>query len=538
MSQRHAVPARGLDLLDVINPSKQADTVNFGARFGRMFADLPAATFGKTEGEVFKNLELLAAKMVASFDAPKDGPDDEESGIPSLYTYLGQFIDHDLTFDPDGSFQKQKDPNATEDFRTPAFDLDNIYGRGPGDQPYLYDEDGKHFLLGDPLMMGTAGARDLQRNGSGCALIGDPRNDENAIVSQLQGLFLRFHNRLVDEYPTLQFEEVQEIVRQHYQYLVMYDFLPRIVTASVLNKLKENGIYKADLLTIFKPAPVPFMPVEFSVAAYRLGHSMVRPGYRLNDAILLPIFPNPLGVNNQLFPPMPEGLVGFRRMVNDWGIDWARFIDLDPSLPYGKDPDDIEDDKNLDSDGRKKEKRPNFRRLQFAYRIDTSIVDPLGNLPKSVTGDQPPQKVPSLALRNLLRGVQFGLPSGEKVAEKLGVAPIDVTIGKGLKPPDPTQKPTSINDIKGTTEGIFDKNTPLWTYILAEAMAHQVEISIPVAGPPRKIWTPQLGPVGGRIVAEVFLGLAFSGRAPFNPAWKPVTPNYTLKDFVRFALGQ
>jgi hypothetical protein len=198
MSQRHAVPARGLDLLDVINPSKQADTVNFGARFGRMFADLPAATFGKTEGEVFKNLEFLAAKMVASFDAPKDGPDDEESGIPSLYTYLGQFIDHDLTFDPDGSFQKQKDPNATEDFRTPAFDLDNIYGRGPGDQPYLYDEDDKHFLLGDPLMMGTPGARDLQRNGSGRALIGDPRNDENAIVSQLQGLFLRFHNQDLD----------------------------------------------------------------------------------------------------------------------------------------------------------------------------------------------------------------------------------------------------------------------------------------------------------------------------------------------------
>ena len=68
-------------------------------------------------------------------------------------------------------------------------------------------------------------------------------------------------------------------------------------------------------------------------------------------------------------------------------------------------------------------------------------------------------------------------------------------------------------------------------------MAHQVEISIPVAGPPRKIWTPQLGPVGGRIVAEVFLGLAFSGRAPFNPAWKPVTPNYTLKGFRSIRAG-
>jgi hypothetical protein len=114
---------------------------------------------------------------------------------------LGQFIDHDLTFDPDASFQKQKDPDATEDFRTPAFDLDNVYGRGPGDQPYMYDTDQKSFLLGDPLFLGADGARDLQRNGAGRALIGDPRNDENVIVSQLQGLFLRFHNRLVKRNP-------------------------------------------------------------------------------------------------------------------------------------------------------------------------------------------------------------------------------------------------------------------------------------------------------------------------------------------------
>src|ERR1700722_14362016 len=236
MSQRHAVPARGLDLLDVINPSKQTDTVNFGARFGRMFADLPAATFGRTEGEVFKNLEFLAAKMVASFDAPKDGPDDEESGIPSLYTYLGQFIDHDLTFDPAASFQKQKDPSATEDFRTAAFDLDNVYGRGPGDQPYMYDPDGLSFTLGNPITGGHVKAHDLQRNPAGRALIGDPRNYENSIVSQREGVFLQFHNRAVRD-PGKRakpvFEQIQTFVRRHYQYIVINDFLPRIVNAKV-----------------------------------------------------------------------------------------------------------------------------------------------------------------------------------------------------------------------------------------------------------------------------------------------------------------
>src|SRR5471032_1718888 len=105
--------------------------------------------------------------MVSEEDDPKDGADDEESGIPALYTYFGQFIDHDLTFDPDASFQKQKDPDATEDFRTPAFDLENVYGRGPGDQPYMNDTEQKTFLVGDPLSYRADGARDLQRNGAG-----------------------------------------------------------------------------------------------------------------------------------------------------------------------------------------------------------------------------------------------------------------------------------------------------------------------------------------------------------------------------------
>jgi hypothetical protein len=527
MSAQHGKGPRGL-ILKVVNGERPAGPPSWTARFGRMFPDIPEATYGKSAEESKKNLAELAEKMIAPFDPPKDGPDDEESGIPALYTYFGQFIDHDLTFDPNSSFQKEKDIDAEIDFRTPAFDLDNVYGRGPGDQPYLYDEDGKSFLLGDPLTLGSKGARDLQRNGQGRALIGDPRNDENAIVSQFQGLALRFHNRMVQENPDMDFEAIQALVRHHYQYVVVNDFLPRIVTSSVLEALQTNEVYDPAKLTQFGKQKSPFMPVEFSIAAYRLGHSMVRPGYRLNDATLVPIFPNPPGATTH----MPEGLTGFRKLITDWGIDWGRFIDIDIR----------------DYDGVKGEKGNLTReeRLQFAYRIDTSLVDPLGNLPKSVAGNKPL----SLAARNLIRGFDFGLPNGQAVAKALGVTPLDdeqILIGQGTTKQDPTAKSIV------TISEVFKGNCPLWTYILAEAMVHMVTTNIPVKLPSgivgplpnqpdaAKNTTPQLGPVGGRIVAEVFLALLFSDSGSYlsmNPQWHPASgANYKLKDFVKFALG-
>lgn len=481
----------------------------FAGRFGRMFPKLPAAKFGD------KDLEKLAKAMISDFDPPKDGPDDEESGIPALYTYLGQFIDHDLTFDPTASFQKQKDPDAGTDFRTPAFDLDNIYGRGPGDQPYMYDIDGKTLLLGASLTLGAPGARDLQRNAAGRALIGDPRNDENTIVSQLQGLFLNFHNRKVREQPKDDFAALQQTLRFHYQYVVVNDFLPRIVQARVLEELKTDGAFDRAKLRFFTNLEQPFMPLEFSVAAYRLGHSMVRPGYRLNDATLVPIFPLP----PEVVPGFPEGLVGFRRMIRDWGIDWGRFIDIDLRA-YGSQTDS-------------KKTTDNFKRLQFAYRIDSAAVDPLGHLPAAVASNPA-----SLALRNLLRGREFNLPSGQTVATAMGVTPLkneEILIGQGVDKPDPPLK--NIVEVAGSA---FDANCPLWTYILAEAMLNKTSVTVPVKEKV-KISTPQLGPVGGRIVAEVFLGLLFADPGSYlskEPNWTPAGKrDYRLKDFVNYALG-
>ena len=150
-------------------------------RFGRMFRRLPPLP-------PLPNDELLAlAEQMREPTAPSpwggtpenlDNPD-----IPAGYTYLGQFIDHDITFDPTSTLQRVNDPDALVDFRSPRFDLDSIYGSGPIDEPFQYQRgtSGMRMLLGQ----NASGDRDLPRNTEGTALIGDPRNDENTIVSQM-----------------------------------------------------------------------------------------------------------------------------------------------------------------------------------------------------------------------------------------------------------------------------------------------------------------------------------------------------------------
>ncbi len=520
----HGKPLRGL--------MSTPKSPNFQGRFGRMFRSLPAATYGKTDAESRANLMTLGADMTSSFDAPKDGQDGEESGIPALYTYFGQFVDHDITFDPMTTLVQHSDPDALTDFRTPALDLDNVYGRGPGDQPYMYDNGGPKFLLGDPL---ANGAPDLPRNNANPrrALIGDPRNDENSIVSQFQCLMLRFHNRVVDDNKTLSFPELQRVVRWHYQWVILHDFLPKIVSKPVLDALKANGKYDQAKLKFFHWKNDPFMPVEFSVAAYRLGHSMIRPGYRLNDddTTLLPIFP----ILPNTIPDIPAGLspglTGFQAMAANRGIDWGRFIDLEGDVrAYGDDPDKV-----------KPANAAMKSRLQFAYRIDTSVVTPLSVLPSAVASDPPP----SLPQRNLIRAFELGLPTGQDVARAMHVTPLDdsqITIGKAVDKPDP-------GDVLGTIASLpklaaFKGRCPLWTYILAEAGRTQTDLKIPVKEN-LKISTPQLGPVGGRIVAEVFLGMIFGDNDSFlsaDPNWTPTIrdkgTDFALRDIVAYALGK
>ncbi|MGO7205743.1 peroxidase family protein, partial [Rhizobium ruizarguesonis] len=229
---KHGSPVRGMDNVAQSSVRDQ--------RFGRMFRNLPSAAFteaalvdlAKTmfQGEFAEKIKDHEPVDVALNERE---PEDENPAIPAGFTYFGQFLDHDITFDPASSLDRFNDPNALQDFRTPRLDLDSVYGSGPADQPFLYDDDELHMLLGTDKDFDKArnNRPDLPRNNASIrrALLGDKRNDENLIVSQLHTTFLRFHNRVVDTLGTRDFELCQQTVRWHYQWIVLHDFLPRII---------------------------------------------------------------------------------------------------------------------------------------------------------------------------------------------------------------------------------------------------------------------------------------------------------------------
>jgi hypothetical protein len=477
----------------------------FEGLFGRMFRSLPPAKFTQDI------LEKLGAAMTADFEAtqtPETEVDDEENtGISAGYTYLGQFIDHDLTFDPASSLQKQDDPDALVDFRTPRFDLDNVYGRGPDDQPYLYRGDGLRMLLGNPLTGNDndPNARGVARNQPSPneparALIGDPRNDENVIISQMHASMIRFHNRVVDVLgPSATFQHAQDAVRFHYQWVVLNDFLPTVIGVDTVKAILPhiakgtNVLQDPPNLKFYKPVKEAFMPVEYSVAAYRFGHSMVRPIYRLSQTI--PRFP--------IFSLTGESLVGFRVFPSNWAIDWRLFFKMGDAPALGP------------------------TRVQPAYKPDTSLVNPLGNLPVSVA-----QNPSSLPQRNLLRGWRMELPSGQAVAAAMGVQPIpDDKLRVGKATEGDTNNNAKLTDISP----IFKNNAPLWYYVLAEAQQQFVKNDTPL----------RLGPVGGRIVGEVIVGLMYADKHSFlrqDPLFQPrkdfqsSTGEFKMADLLKQAL--
>jgi len=519
----------------------------FEGLFGRMFRTVPAATFEE------QDLLVLARAMTAGPEVVQDSQgndkrdkdghlipkatletrlDDEENlGIPAGYTYLGQFIDHDITFDPTSSLQKQNDPEALVDFRTPRLDLDCVYGRGPADQPYMFEPDGLRFRLGADLTRNgkPTNAKDLPRI-NGRAIIGDKRNDENVIVSQLQGVFLQFHNAIVDELKghSFDFENVQRLVQWHYQWVVLHDFLPKIVGYSTLHQVlphlkKGTSIYDdKPELHFFKWKNDPFMPIEFAAAAYRFGHSMVRPIYRLNQELGDDATQDQKdrGVAGRQFifgALRDESLNGFRDFPLIWAIDWRLFFEFDRKL---------DDPTNLGPG-----------RVQPAYKVDTSLVNPLAFLPEfsreGKDGDfemdadghpkTKPHQIAVLALRNLLRGMRMGLPSGQTVARYMDIEPIpdsDLKVGKatvdGLK---------SNQSIVEAGESLHD-NAPLWFYVLAEAQHEWAKAAKANKGSAtaKNSIPVKLGPVGGRIVTEVLVGLMLGDRFSFLSQWPGWTP--------------
>jgi len=461
----------------------------FEGRFGRMFRNLPSFPNDRNA------LIMLGSKLPEALGAADE---EDNPKIPAAYTYLGQFIDHDLTFDPVSQLQRFNDPDGLHDFRTPRFDLDSVYGRGPSESPYLYEWADRRFrgvklLAGRNPASDTDGTplerQDLPRNEQGRALIGDPRNDENIIVSQLHLAFVKAHDRLVGKIAQRGFagpallEETARVLRWHYQWMVVHDFLTRVVGQEmVASIIKGEGTPAGPTveLQFYKWDNDPYMPVEFSVAAYRFGHSMVRPFYDLNRQVTgVPIF-----ITDE--PPDPfSHLGGFRRLPVGWTVDWSRFVNIGGSRP------------------------------QLSRRINTRLAPELFKLPSSIDGARN-----ALAVLNLRRGKALQLPSGQAVAERMGVPRLtaaELGLGRlGLRPDH---------------QADLEAGTPLWFYILKEAEVRNQGL--------------QLGPVGGRIVAEVLIGILQGDPSSYlrmQPTWKPdgTIPafragEFTLGDLLKFA---
>jgi len=486
-------------------------------RYTRMFPE--GAEFNGTD------LQLLAEKMTSTQEdkpTPEDKRDPEEDPeITAAYTYLGQFTDHDLTFDPASRLREALRPEELEklvDFRTPRFDLDNLYGRGPDDQPYLYEADGIHMQLGEPMSGNPYDpeAHQIPRGPNGRALIGDPRNDENRIVAQLHAIFLRFHNQVADYLAKpgqlgqkVSFNAVREQVRWHYQWMLVTDFLPAVVNNNTYQSIFADPHRPDHRLPGLPDGRLKSMPVEFSVAAFRFGHSMIRPLYRLNTTIeRRPIF---LTGDDGARADDAADLGGFRPIPSDWAIDWQFFIDLGP----GAGP--AATSRLYD---------PIARRPQKAYKIDTSLVSPLRDLPARIASH------PSiLALRNLERSNTFLLPSGQAVAKALDEEVIpeqDLVIGKATT----EDQPTHLTEIPGGFAG----NTPLWAYILSEAQVTSWKNA--GHGVPKDDIPIKLGPVGGRIVAGVFAALLEGDRTSYLNASHPFRPISEFAPNETFGLAE
>jgi hypothetical protein len=413
-----------------------------GGEYGRLFPALPPAP------------ALGAPALEALSSGIPDRVVSKNDHIPAGFTYLAQFVDHDLTFNP-------TPPGLTDEgaanLRTPRLDLDSLYGTGPLDQPYLYDR--VHLVLG-----GTCTVPDLPRLNTR-AIIGDPRNDEHLLIAQLHLLFLRFHNAVVDyvrETRRLEgdalFAEAQRVVRWHYQWIVLHDLLDRILGPPMACEVRERRRF-------FDGS---FIPVEFSGAAYRFAHSMVRSDYPLNTEFA--------EHGRHILPEKGDGpldhLLGRRPLPARLQVEWPRF--------FGD------------------------QAVIFSRLIKPRIAKSLQALPTEVDAQHR-----ALQELDLLRAQTIGLPSGLDVARAMGAPALT---GEQIHPNEEVRQAP-----------------PLWYYILAEAD------QLGEGG-------RHLGPVGGRIVGEVLVGLVASDPTSYLcrwPSWTPWLPaaddhEFTMQDLVNF----
>jgi hypothetical protein len=556
-----------------ISADEQAD-------FGYFFPPLDAPdNYLPASATTVNELDTLGNLMVDQ--GPRD-PAGADSDLPPVFTYWGQFLDHELTARTNAestitNITTAHPPVASatvesqmKNARTPRFDLDSVYGGTPlgnavtpdavkvvagmrhptqtakmrvgtsiepGPLPDLLDEhrDLPRFVQVEQSVKDAALAlaqssmplADFVKFQAGLdqrALIGDQRNDENLIVAQFHLSFLRFHNRAVDFLANNvtgwvpDFHSAQTLTRLHYQWLIVEGYLRNQCDEAVVDRVLNDRAshffkFRAEYDSRQQNSRLGnALPLEFAVAAYRFGHSMVRGAYDHNQtfgrgpAPLIPVAPL-----NLLFGFTGGGgnIDADKRLPKNWVIDWSRFVGTDP---------------NDGSDG-------GVPRL--ARKIDTSLTPPLGDMVKEAN-DEPSPDIKALfkqlARRNLRRGYNLKLPTGQalhKHLKQIGAVtsnPIaDVSTLFNTKP--------ALKSFLTGSQSKFHQKTPLWFYILAEAEA---------AG------GNKLGEVGSWLVAATFIGILLADpdsalSKGFTPAQSPLrmpdnSPVDSIAKWMQFAL--
>jgi nucleoid-associated protein YgaU len=478
--------------------AKQVEAQNFDFLFPELQED--EANLLPQLSNMPQLLKTLGATMVDANEPEEDSP------IPAAYTYFGQFVDHDITLEIQQGFgsatiDQLLDPamtplgvaeirNALLNHRTPTLDLDSVYGLPAPHDP----ANGAKMRLGfvsptqnpdqapNKRPPGKTDDNDLPREGRNptniehdrAAVTGDPRNDENLVISQLHVAFLKAHNALVDQ--GMSFDEARRTLRQHYQHIVVHDFLKRVADPAIVEDIAANGNKWYD------PLATPlFMPLEFSVAGYRFGHTMVRGAYDFNLNFNLEAIPASLELLFT-FTALSGQLGNFDTLPQNWIIEWENII----------------------GDGGMK-----------ARRIDTKLAA-IGDKAlfglRNLTGQpEQPQDAARLAVRNLLRGYRLRLPTGQAVA-----AALDLPV---LSKDDILAVAANAEQHSAIEAGGFETRTPLWFYILAEAR--------------RDADGARLGPVGSTLVAEVLIGLVRRSEDSIltQPGWTPYLPSATPGTF-------
>lgn len=532
-----------------------ADASGFSRLFPLVRKPGPGAPGLPEQRSPFRALDALGRSMIEEGD-PEDPSGNSE--LPSGYTYLGQFIDHDITFDVATQLgRKIRSDTQLENTRTPDLDLDNVYGGGPVGSPHLYNL--PYLRVGRRIDDGGAPRFDLFRTpvvrrygpqgGRPIALIGDPRDDENVVISQLHAAFVAFHNRtadilvrrylgedrerycrgedcstqaLADNLPgdikAKIFDDARDHVIHYYHRIVVEDYLPRTIGADRVADMMTRGrdfFYPRGFREGPRRLAEASIPVEFAAAAFRFGHSQVRSSYQLREGVRVCLFGDRRS---------GSGLQAFEPVTARYLIDWRYFFDIMPEPP---------------------------RSFNYARRIDPEITPALHRLGAANVvgmGD-----ITSLPARNLARGRGWRLPVGQAVAERVlsavqqrgvpGAPRADAEGPRGER----AWQAFVLGADRRTAHFLDGDGTPLWYYILQEAsvfgsrtylqslpprLAREDEgfgrsyrgYRLRVAGPWRGVapnegeWSDRegerrgdgghrLGPVGGTIVGEVLTGL-------------------------------